>query len=112
MSAIILTLPLILFQFGRLSVVAPIVNILVLWLIPFIMLFGFLSVLLSFVIFPVGQLFAWVAFFGLKYITIITVWFSNLSFSSVDLTIPLWLVFILYIVIFIYIYKLNSIKEG
>ncbi|MDP2692408.1 MAG: ComEC/Rec2 family competence protein [bacterium] len=108
MSAIILTLPLILFQFGRLSVVAPFVNILVLWIIPFIMLFGFLSVLLSFVFFPLGQIIAWLSFIGLKYITVITVWFSNLPFASVDLGVPLWLVLVAYITIFSIIYKANK----
>lgn len=107
-SAITLTLPLILYQFGRLSIVAPIVNVLVLWLIPFIMLLGFLSVVLSFVIYPLGQLMAWFAYLGLKYITTITVWFSHLPFSSINLAIPLWLVFLAYIVIFGGIFKLNK----
>ncbi len=108
MAAIVLTLPLILYQFGRLSIVAPIVNILVLWLIPFIMLFGFLSVLLSFIFYPVGQVLAWIAFVGLKYITVITVWFSNLPFSSVDLKIPLGVVLFLYFLLIIFFIKKSS----
>lgn len=107
-SAITLTLPLILYQFGRLSVVAPIVNILVLWLIPFIMLFGFLSVLLSLVFYPLGQFLAWIAFVGLKYIIVIVVWFSHLPFASLDLAIPFWLVLVAYIGIFYAIFKLNT----
>lgn len=96
-SAIIVTLPLILYQFGRLSIVAPIVNVLILWIIPWIMLFGFFSVILSFIFFPLGQVFSWITFVGLKYITSIVEWFSSLSFASIDLQIPLWLVLVLYI---------------
>ena len=51
-SAIVATLPLILFQFGRLSIVAPIVNMLVLWIIPYLMLFGFFAKVFGFFLFP------------------------------------------------------------
>jgi competence protein ComEC len=39
-AAIIMTLPLILYQFGRLSIVAPLVNVLILWIIPWLMLYS------------------------------------------------------------------------
>ncbi len=45
LSAIVATLPLTLLYFGRLSLVAPLANLLILPILPFIMLFGFLSVL-------------------------------------------------------------------
>jgi competence protein ComEC len=45
LSATFVTLPLILFTFGRLSVVSPLVNILILPIVPLTMLLGFLSVL-------------------------------------------------------------------
>ncbi|OGH58810.1 MAG: hypothetical protein A2725_03610 [Candidatus Magasanikbacteria bacterium RIFCSPHIGHO2_01_FULL_33_34] len=107
-SAIILTFPLTLYQFGRFSIVAPVVNILVLWLIPFIMLFGFISVLLSFLFYPIGQMFAWLTFLGLKYITFITVWFSTFEYSSVEFQVPLFFIFVIYFVIFFIIYKLKK----
>jgi len=103
LAAIILTLPLILYQFGRLSLVAPIVNVLVLWLIPWIMMLGFASVLLSFVFYPLGQILAWITFVGLKYITTIVEWFSSLPFASIDFKTPMFLVLIIYIsMIFIF----------
>jgi competence protein ComEC len=104
LSAITATLPLILYQFGRLSIVAPFVNVLILWIIPWVMLGGFLSLLLSFFIFPLGQLVAWVTWFAMSYVTVVVEWFANLSFSSVDLTIPLWLVIGAYI-FYILLYK-------
>lgn len=104
-SAIIITFPLILYQFGRLSTVAPIVNILILWLIPWVMMFGFLSVLVSFVYYPLGQILSWFTWILLKYITTVVEWFAKLSLASIDFTIPLWLCFILYMVLLFYFYR-------
>ena len=96
LSAIVATLPLILYQFGRLSIVAPIVNILILWMIPYIMLAGFLAVIGSFIFYPLGKLMSGLALLGLNYIIEIVKWFGSLSFAAVDLTIPAWLMFGLY----------------
>lgn len=95
-SAIIATLPLILFQFGRLSIVAPVVNMLILWLIPFLMLSGFLALLFSFLFFPLGQVVAWLSWVGLKYITTIVEWFASLKFAAIDLQITWWMMAVLY----------------
>ncbi len=96
LSAIIATLPLILFQFGRLSVVALPVNLLVLWLIPYIMLFGFLAVTSSAIFYPAGLVVAWFTGFGLKYIIMISEFFGSLSWSSVDIKIPWWVMIVTY----------------
>ena len=44
LSAFVFTLPIMIFNFGQVSVLAPIANLLVGWSIPFAMLFGFISV--------------------------------------------------------------------
>lgn len=105
LSAIIATLPLILFQFGRLSIVTPIVNVLILWIIPLIMLLGFLAVLTSFVLFPIGELIAWIGWVGLKYITSVVEWFAGLKFSAVDLQIPAWAMIFSYLIILYWMKK-------
>lgn len=96
MSAIIATLPLILSQFGRLSLVAPVVNILILWTIPFLMLFSFVSVIISFVFFPFGQVIAWITWVGLAYVIEVVRWFSKLSFAAVDVSVPVFVMCLLY----------------
>lgn len=73
-SATLSTLPFILFYFGRVSFVAPIVNVLVLWIIPWLMAFGFTAIVTSFLWFPVGQVFAWIAWVGMRY----SVWIATL----------------------------------
>lgn len=112
LSAIAATLPLILFQFGRLSLVAPVVNVLVLWLVPWLMLFGFISLILSFFIFPVGQSVAWVAGLGLKYVIIIVSWFGNKSWSAVNINIPVWLMLVVYILLVYFIIKNSYGKKN
>lgn len=108
-SAIIATLPLILYQFGRLSIVAPLVNLLVLWIIPYIMLIGFLSVMLGFIFYPLGQLLAYLAHFGLQYILIIVKWFGELKFAAVDIKISWWGMVIMYVVLIYFVNR--NIKQ-
>ena len=111
LSAIIATLPLILYQFGRLSTVAPLVNILILWTIPYLMLFGFLALITSFIYFPLGQLLAGVAKFGMDYILWIVNFFGSQSWSAVNVSIPLWSMVIMYIVMYICLVKLSNKKK-
>ncbi len=108
LSAIIMTLPLILYQFGRLSIVAPAVNILILWLIPFLMLFGFLAVLLSFLFYPLGEVVAWITWVGLKYIIVVVKWFAGLNFASVDLQIPFWAMVGAYVIMIYFLMRRND----
>lgn len=105
LSAIMATLPLILFQFGKLSIVAPVVNILVLWIIPYLMLIGFVATVFSFIFFPLGQVLAWIGLVGLKYIVFVVKFFAELPFAAIDLKIAWWMMVLLYGGIIYLIYK-------
>ncbi len=66
--AIIFTLPIVIWHFGQVSLVAPIVNLLVLPFIPFVMAVSLMALVASFVWMPIGYLFAlpaWVISFAL-----------------------------------------------
>lgn len=65
--ALILTVPILLWNFWQLSLIAPISNLLVVWNIPYIMLFWFLSLVLSFIYTPISLFFTYLAFLFLKY---------------------------------------------
>ena len=99
LSAIIATAPLIAYQFGRVSLVALPANILILWIIPFLMFLGFFAVVASFIFLPVAQVIAWITWAGLSYIIVVVKWLSGFGFASVELTIPFFLVVILYVVL-------------
>ncbi len=85
-SAIIATLPLIALTFGRISLVAPLANVLILPFLPLTMLLGFLSVLPF-----VGPGFAYTANFFLVYIIKTVAILSSWRFSSIDVNISLWM---------------------
>jgi competence protein ComEC len=85
MSATIATLPLIVFTFGRLSLVALIVNVLILAVIPLTMALGALAVLLAAIWWPLGWLMGWLVWVCLSYIVRIVEWFAAISWSSVDI---------------------------
>jgi competence protein ComEC len=107
-AAILFALPLLLYHFGRFSTVAPLVNILILWIIPWLMLLGVLS-LLSFLISPaLGLIVAWVAWLGLEYILRVVQWFSALPFAAFEVSLPWWGVLFGYGIIFFFYRSLNS----
>ena len=59
LSAIVITLPLALYHFGRFSLIAPVTNLLILWTIPILMALGAIAIIASLLFFPFGQLVAW-----------------------------------------------------
>lgn len=95
MAAIVSTLPFILFYFGRLSLVAPLVNILILPFVPLTMLLGFLTVLPI-----VGSGFAFLSNFLLLYILRITEIFAGFKFSSLEVKISSWMFLVLVLGVF------------
>ena len=112
MSAIILTTPLILLTFGRLSIIAPLVNVIILPLIPLAMAMGFLTGLASLIWLPLGTMVGWLAWSLLRLILMIIEWFATLPNISHTLP-PLhggWGV-IAYFIILVVLYKFRK-KPG
>ncbi len=58
LAAQLLTLPLISFYFGELSLIAPLANLLILPFIPILMTFSFITILISFLSFWLGKILA------------------------------------------------------
>lgn len=112
LAATIITLPLILFQFGRLSIVSPIVNVLILPFIPFIMSIGFIATLLSFVLFPIGQFVGFVAYGGMAYIVGVVRWFFSLPFAAVEVSIPFVFVIVSYGILWYIVVSKFRIKQN
>lgn len=110
-AAIISTLPLILYQFGRLSLVAPIVNVLILWLISWLMLAGTMAVVVGAIIPGLGIFIAWPAHLGMQYIITVVTWFASLPFASVDIRAPAWLAILVYILLLILFFRQNKRKK-
>ena len=82
LAAQIFTLPILIYNFGIISLVAPLANILILPLLPSVIGLGFLFGLTG-IVFPfLGQVLSWPCWLLLTYIVKVVDWFSGLSFSS------------------------------
>ena len=105
-SATVATLPLVLYNFERLSLSALPVNVLILPIVPATMLFGFLSLLPG-----VGPGFAFIGNLLLLYILKITEWFARLPYSSLSIKISfyiLWLLVAMVLVLYELLQRWNN----
>ncbi len=85
LSAQIATLPIIIFSFGRFSVVSVLANVLILPAVPFTMLFGFLAGLAAFVSLKIASVFIFPTWFALSYQIWIVKILSALPFASIPI---------------------------
>lgn len=85
LSAQVFTLPILIYNFGYFSLVAPITNILTIPLLPFIMMLGFISGLVGIIFQPLGWVLSWPAWGLLTYLTKIIDRFSALPLSHLTI---------------------------
>lgn len=111
MSAIIMTTPLILYQFGRFSVVAPLANILIVPLVPLVMAVGFLVGMVGLVSTTLGQILGWGAWLVLQYIISAAEWLSSWPWASLELGGFHWVLMVaMYGLIAWIIFRVSSVK--
>lgn len=99
LSAQIFTLPILVFNFGQLSLVALLPNILVLPIVPVTMLFGFLTGLAGLIWLKLALPLAWVTYLLLTYIIKVIGLFASLPFAAVSMHISFWAVCVYYAII-------------
>ncbi len=86
-------MPILLYQVGEFSVVAVVVNVLVLPMVPVAMLLSFLTGLAAFVFPPLASVLALLTYVSLTYIVHLAEWFSALPLAAfVVPAFPFWLV--------------------
>lgn len=96
LSATVFTLPLSVYYFDTISLIAPLSNLAVLWCIPLLMGGGFLTGLLSGVALPLAKLLALPVSLLANGLTMAIHWLSLRPFAALDGTSPwmrLWLIF-------------------
>lgn len=97
LAAQIITGPLIVYHFGRFSLVSLLSNLLILPAQPPIMIAGGIATLAGMVWLPVGQLLSWLVWLPLAWSVWIVEQTARLPFASLDLgTFPFWLLVLLY----------------
>ncbi len=81
-SAYLFTLPILIYNFGYFSVVAPITNVLIIPLLPYIMVSGFLFAIAGVIWQPLGWVLSWPAWFFLTYLKTVVDFFSQIPLAS------------------------------
>jgi competence protein ComEC len=84
LAAQVFTIPLLLFQFHRISLVAPLTNILMGWLIAPITVIGFAQVIGGLVWLPLGQAIGWVSWVLLTFVIEAIKLTAKLPFASIS----------------------------
>ncbi len=83
LAAQVFTIPLILFTFERVSLIAPITNVLIGWTIPILTPLGMLVAVAGWIFLPLGQMFAWVAWVFLQYLIVVIKFTAKIPFASI-----------------------------
>jgi len=108
LAAQIFTLPILIYNFGYFSSIAPITNVLIVPLLPAIMILGFVFGLVGIVFQPLAWILSWPAWLLLTYLTEIVDWLSNLPWAAYSLEISwIWLV-ISYLILGFLTWRLNE----
>jgi len=111
LSAQVFTLPILIYNFGYMSSVAPITNILIVPLLPFIMISGFIFGLFGIIFQPLGWILSWPCWLLLTYLTKVVDWFSSFSWSSLTLEISWVWLFLLYLILGLIIWRLQESQK-
>lgn len=105
LAAQIAALPLLMFLFGRVSLVSPIVNVLVLMVTPYAMGIGFVAALIAFISPAAGRVAGGVAWIILEYQLRTVAFFATIPFASIQIGAGAAIVFCLAWVMFFVVKK-------
>ncbi len=101
LSAQLFTLPWLMYKFGAVSIIAPVVNILILPLVPYIMAGGLVTVLIGTVsvsiAFITGLITSALAWYVLGVVGV----FSGTPYAQIEWIMPIWAVGVIYVVAFL-----------
>jgi competence protein ComEC len=109
LAAQILTLPVIVYNFEKISIVSPLVNVLIVPLIPLTTIVGFISVFLGLIWIYFGKIFSIITWFLLQYEICIVRLFSKIPLASVEVN-KIWVGWVIfyYIIITLIIWYLRK----
>ena len=110
-SAQIFTLPILIYNFGYVSQVAPITNVLLLPFLPYIMILGFVYGFLGTLWLPLGWVFSMPIWLLLTYLTKVVEFFSAFPFAVYFLEISWTWLLIFYLVLGFTVYRLQDKKQ-
>ena len=116
LSAQLFAFPIILYSFSRVSIIAPLTNVLILPFIPLTMAMGFIVGFIGIISKTLGEILAYFPFFFLKYMIVVVELTAKLPLASIEINkSPAVLIILIYILIIIAASLLNRkiiIEDG
>ena len=110
-SAYIFTLPILIYNFGYISLVAPITNLLIVPLLPLIMALGFIFALAGMVFQPLGWILSWPVWLLLTYLTKAVDFFSqSWAFKTLENVHWIWLI-VFYLILGFIVWRLQESQK-
>ncbi len=103
LSAQIFTLPILVYNFGHVSLLAPLTNILIVPILPLIMGLGFIFGITAMVFQPLGWVLSWPTWGILTYLIKLVEWFSGFSWSHIVIENFHWIWLIISYLILIFV---------
>jgi len=111
LSAQIFTLPVLVYNFGRISLIAPLINVLILPIVPFIMILGFVMAMLGIAWSLAGWIISFPVWFLLTYLVKVMDLFSqSWAAKTFDDVHWFWLIFS-YLILGFFVWRLNRKKR-
>ncbi|MCD5380701.1 ComEC/Rec2 family competence protein [Candidatus Gracilibacteria bacterium] len=110
LSALVFALPVMIFNFGQLSILAPFANIAVTWTIPLAMLFGFISIFLTDTIPFLGEAITYITWVLLAWDIKVVHFFGGLDWAIIRYDFGIWKysLQILYFIMIVFIINIFS----
>lgn len=84
LSAQLFTLPIIFYNFHRISLVAPIANLAIEWTIQPIMVLGFSAAIIGFIFQPLGWVISWLVWVPLTYLIVVVEFLAKIPLASIS----------------------------
>lgn len=110
-SAQVFTLPILAFNFNQISLIAPISNLLVLWILPVLMIAIILALVLSFVFPSLGVVFFLPVAVLIKYIIFIADFLSKVPLAFIEVDYIWWGWGVVYYVIIVWLVRIVNDKK-
>ena len=109
LSAQIFTLPVLIYNFGQISLISPLTNILILPFLPLATILGFIFSALGIIFATLGQIFSLPAYFLLTYFIKTIDFFSKIPWANLRFQNVSWLfLFNFYLILGIVVWQLNK----
>jgi len=105
LSAYLMTLPIIVYHFGQASVVAPVANLLVIWLVAPIMFMGMIMVAVGSILPILGMIVGWILWVPTTFFVNVAQGFASLPFASFTLGKGIWQLSVGYLILLFLILK-------